>query len=240
MGQVPVCSTYDLIIGRGRIAAHLSHYLDLTAHPYPLKHWHRDLSESKLTELISKARVVFACIKDDALSGFLQTYQQGDTRFVHFSGSQTFSKAFGAHPLMSFSTELYTKELYEQIPFVVDQDSKHFREIFPTLKNKVYEINPEQKAFYHALCVLSGNFTTVMWSSVAQEMQDQLHLPKDVLNLYLQTTAQNTLKNQFAALTGPLARGDQKVIDTHLAILRETPWYGLYQNLIQTYERFSP
>ena len=239
MGQVPQVFTYDLIVGRGRIATHLSHYLGLSAHPYPIKQWHRGLPQGELTDLISSARAVFLCIKDDALSEFLNN-QIEQNKFVHFSGSQRFQHSLGAHPLMTFSTDLYTPEIYHQIPFVVDKDVEKFHNFFPTLKNKVYRMHPEQKAFYHALCVLSGNFTTVMWSSLAKEMQSQLHLPTDILNLYLATTAQNTLKNHFTALTGPLARGDQKIIETHLNILRGTPWHSLYEDLLKTYERFAP
>lgn len=234
MGQVP----FDLIIGRGRIATHLSHYLGLAGHPYSIQQWNRHESKEQLEGLLTSARAIFVCIKDDALADFFLNIKD-KSKFVHFSGSQTFSEVFGAHPLMTFSTELYTKEVYEQIPFVLDQPCERFSHIFPTLKNNTYQIQPEQKALYHALCVLSGNFTTIMWSALAKEMKERLNLPSDVLNLYLTTTAKNTLKNHFAALTGPLARGDQKVIDTHLAILQSTPWQALYQDLIQTYERFK-
>lgn len=238
MRQVPVGSTFDLIIGRGRIATHLSHFLRLSEHPYPIKQWHRDQKKEDLSDLIASARSVFLCINDDALSEFL-LFQPEKSKFVHFSGSQSFSDVLGAHPLMTFSTELYTKDIYEQIPFVMDQGVENFKNFFPTLKNKIYSINPEQKYFYHALCVLSGNFTTVLWSALAKEMHDRLHLPEDILNTYLAATAQNTLKNKVSALTGPLARGDQKVIEAHLSVLAGTQWQGLYQNLLQTYERLQ-
>lgn len=238
MGQVPVGSTFDLIIGRGRIATHLSHFLGLNVHPYPIKIWHRDLPESELQALIANARAVFLCIKDDALADFLNGQPQPE-KFVHFSGSQSFTDVLGAHPLMTFSTELYTKDIYEQIPFVVDKDVQKFHKFFPTLKNKVHPINPEQKALYHALCVLSGNFTTVLWSALSKEMQKKLQLPPDILNAYLRQTAENTLKNQFAALTGPLVRGDQKVIERHLNILKGSHWSSLYEDLIRTYERYA-
>lgn len=242
MGQVPKskkpkAAIYDLVVGRGRIATHLSHYLGLSAHPYLIKTWHRGLPESELPELIASARTVFLCIKDDALSDFLNK-QHEQSKFVHFSGSQSFKKSLGAHPLMTFSTDLYTKNVYEQIPFIVDKGVENFSNFFPTLKNRTYQINEERKSFYHAMCVLSGNFTTVMWSALAKEMNTQLQLPHDILNLYLQKVAENTLKHQMDALTGPLARGDQKVIETHLRILQGTPWFSLYQDLIKTYERF--
>ena len=236
MGQVPSVSKYDLIVGRGKVATHLSHYLSLSAHPYLIKTWHRGLPESELFDLITSARAVFLCIKDDALSDFLNN-QKEQSKFVHFSGSQSFKKTLGAHPLMTFSTELYTKNVYEQIPFVVDKSVENFHNFFPTLKNKIFQISEEKKSFYHAMCVLSGNFTTVMWSALAKEMNTQLQLPHDILNLYLQTVAQNTLKHQMNALTGPLVRGDQKVIETHLNILEGTEWSSLYKDLIKIYER---
>ena len=235
MGQVP----HDLIIGRGRLASHLSYYLSLSAHPYKIQTWHRGNSERELNQLLNSAHSIFLCINDDALSEWVQSIED-KSKIVHFSGSQAFTKVFGAHPLMTFSTDLYTKEVYEQIPFIVDQEKEKFLHFFPSLKNKVYEIHPEQKALYHAFCVLSGNFTTIMWSALALEMKNRLQLPENILNTYLKTTAENTLTNHFSALTGPLKRGDQKVIETHQAILQGSVWSDLYRDMLKLYERYSP
>lgn len=234
MGQVP----FDLIIGRGRLASHLSYFLSLAEHPYPILIWHREQSKQDLAELLSNARAIFLGINDDALADFIAELPES-SKAVHFSGARTFRKVLGAHPLMTFSTELYTKDVYEKIPFVVDQSKEKFAEFFPSLTNEVHEIEPEKKALYHAFCVLSGNFTTIMWSALAEEMKNRLDLPPRILNSFLTKTAENTLKNRFAALTGPLARGDKQVIETHLAVLKETPWHQLYKDLIQTYERFA-
>ncbi|MGD9252839.1 MAG: DUF2520 domain-containing protein [Holophagae bacterium] len=218
--------TYGLI-GRGRLATHLARYFQLEQLSY--RQWHRAKPEP-LRESVEGCDVLLLAISDDAIEPFVAANPEvTDRRVVHFSGSLVSDRANGLHPLMTFGPELYDHETYRAIPFVGERGGPSFDEVFPTLGNPSWVLETDLKPLYHALCVLAGNFTTMLWGKAFADFEQRLELPREVLLPYLERTAANTAAAGESALTGSLARGDQRTIDRDLAALEGDPYREVYQ-----------
>jgi predicted short-subunit dehydrogenase-like oxidoreductase (DUF2520 family) len=218
--------TYGLI-GRGRVAIHMARYLELEAQS--LVAWHRDAPSSAQAAL-ADADVILVAISDDSLRSFLAAHAELEDRpLVHFSGSLAIDGAHGLHPLMTFGPELYDLDTYRSIPFIEERGGVGFRDIFPALRNPSWAIDPEQKPLYHALCVLAGNFTTLLWSKAIADFEGKLELPREALVPFLARTCSNTAYAGRDALTGPLARGDAKTAARDLRALDGDPYEGVYR-----------
>lgn len=217
--------TYGLI-GRGRVATHLARYFEfegLTTIP-----WHRGVDDDP-ESVLREADVILLAISDEAIAGFPSDHPAlCDRPMVHFSGSLTIDGVAGLHPLMTFGPETYDLETYRRIPFITERGGAGFRELFPSLGNPSEAIDPELKPLYHALCVLAGNFTTILWAKTMRDFEDKLGLPRELLNPYLERTTANTLLQGDDALTGSLARGERSTIERDLEGLAGDPFRGVY------------
>ena len=219
-------ATYG-IVGRGRLATHLAEYLELESRT--VVSWHRAMQE-KPAHALADAGTVLLAISDDALEPFLAANPDLLARsLVHFSGSRSVTGAAGLHPLMTFGPELYDLETYRSIPFVAEHGGPAFVDLFPGLENPSWAIGPEQKPLYHALCVMAGNFPTLLWSKAIESFEQDLGLPHEILRPYLMQTLENTMKSGGKALTGPLARGDRGTAERNLAALGNDTYAGVYR-----------
>ncbi len=224
--------TYGLI-GHGRLATHLRHYLELESRP--VMQWHRGMPQP-VGEALAEATVILLAISDDALEPFIAGHPEvGDRTLIHFSGSLVLDDAGGLHPLMTFGPEPYALDDYRAIPFVAERGGPSFGEIFPGFFNPAWTIDPGLKPLYHALCVLAGNFTTLLWAKAFEDFEGRLGLPREVLRPFLERTAANTLDGGAAALTGSLARGDRGTAARDLAALDGDPYSEVYRALAGTF-----
>lgn len=235
MRQVP--SNYG-IIGAGKMARHFSHYLDLLKISY--QQWSRntDPEFKKIRNAFKDCNPILLLISDTAIEPFIQQHTfLKNKNLIHFSGSLVTPLATSTHPLMTFSDNLYSLETYRTIPFVLEQNSK-LSDLLPGLKNSSYVLKTEQKALYHALCVLSGNFTVLLWQKFFAELEESLNLPKAIAFPYLEQITKN-LQQDGKVLTGPLARGDQTTIQANLTALSNDPFQKIYQAFLETYNTLN-
>jgi predicted short-subunit dehydrogenase-like oxidoreductase (DUF2520 family) len=136
-----------------------------------------------------------------------------------------------AHPLMTFSNELYDHETYRRIPFVCGRGGVGFAALFPELPNPSFVIDPRDMPRYHALCTMAGNFTTLLWAKAFEDFEGRLRLPRETLYPYLERVAAN-LAASSAPLTGPLARGDLATVGRHLEALDGDPYGEVYRAFV--------
>jgi predicted short-subunit dehydrogenase-like oxidoreductase (DUF2520 family) len=218
-----------LIIGSGRLASHFTHYFRLLNLQF--KTWSRQTgTPSELQELAKDSTHILLLIRDDAIEGFVREnpfLTSGPARLVHCSGALNFPFAESAHPLNTFGETLYDLETYLRTPFVLETGRAPLNDILPGLPNPHYSIPSEKKALYHALCVASGNFTTLLWQNAFSSFEKDLQLPREVLAPFLAQVASN-LVTESAPLTGPIARGDRSTIIRNLDALRSRPDQNLY------------
>lgn len=238
MGQVPKQSEVPyLIIGSGRLAKHISHYFDLSEIPY--LNWYRKSSKS-LSSLISQSQKILVLINDDEIENFISQNKNEfeEKTWIHCSGLLSTPLAESAHPLMTFTNELYDLEAYKQFPFISEKGRKSFKELFPELKNTSFEIESELKPLYHAWCVMSGNFTTILWQRFFETFENSFGINKKYSFPYLKMISENLMKSDLP-LTGPLARGDKKVIEKNLLALQDEPFVEIYRSFVNTYNKIK-
>lgn len=238
MGQVPARDDYPyLIIGNGRLAKHISHYFDLSGIPY--LNWYRKSNEP-LNSLLEKAHKILVLISDDEIENFISEHREGyeGKTWIHCSGLLSTPTAESAHPLMTFSDSLYDLETYKSIPFVTEKRRENFHDLFPELTNISFPIKSELKPLYHAWCVMSGNFTTILWQRFFDVLESDLGIYKKYAYPYLNKTVEN-LEQSKSPLTGPLARGDKKVIEKNLMALKNEPFAEIYRAFVNTYNKMK-
>lgn len=232
MRQVP----YYLIIGDGRIARHFQYYLSLLHLPFVT--WNRKQPLEYLHYYLKDVSHILILISDQAIENITQKYlQNSDAIRIHFSGSLVTTHAYGAHPLMTFNNKLYTLEEYKAIPFIIDDDVPDWKTLLPGIPNTYVRLDKSQKSKYHALCVLSGNFSCILWQKLFNSFEQEFDLPKSLTFPYLLRQTQNLIDDSRSALTGPLVRNDEATINTHLTALNADPFQEIYKSFVACYQK---
>jgi len=241
-----------LIVGSGRLAKHLSFYFQSEGLGY--KQWNRsDLSANfNLAEdsnlqpghqeesHLSRPHRILLAVADSAIGELADLPWPKGSILVHFSGALSFPHVLGQHPLMTFTESLYDPALYRSIPFVGESPQPPFTELFPELPNPFFTITKDKKPLYHALCALSGNMTVRLWQRVTDEFGDQLGLPANILDGYRTQIFVNIQRDLQNALTGPLARGDSKTVESHLKALQKSSLGKIYNSFVEDFRENPP
>jgi hypothetical protein len=224
------------IVGDGRVASHFQHYLRLLGNP--VRAWSRRREVSSPVDSLASSKTVLLLIRDGEIESFIRRWPALlEKRLVHFSGSLSTSFAEAAHPLMTFGPDLYDLGTYCSIPFVLDEGATPFDELLPDLPNPWFTIPPRERPYYHALCVMAGNFSTLLWLKLFEELHGRYGIPASAAHPYLAQTATNLRVNPRAALTGPLCRGDMKTVDANLKALAGDPFDAVYAAFVSAFER---
>jgi predicted short-subunit dehydrogenase-like oxidoreductase (DUF2520 family) len=228
MGQVPKYG----IVGDGRVAKHICRYFSLEHIPF--KSWSRKSSLS-LEESLLDTDTILLLVSDSAIENVITEHScLNKLKLVHFSGSHVSKRAWGVHPLMSFSEKIYDLETYRRIPFIVEE-GKVFKDYFPNLINPFYSIKVKNKSLYHAMCVLSGNFTSILWNKFFETLESQFQIPRHVAFLYLEKIVSNLKELGPGAVTGPLIRRDLTTVSNNLKALQNDPFKKVYRAFADIY-----
>jgi predicted short-subunit dehydrogenase-like oxidoreductase (DUF2520 family) len=195
------------------------------------------ISELKPVDLL------LVCVNDDALVEVIKQIPQ--SQFVaHTSGSigleQMGNLAHVAvfYPLQSFAH--LRAEAVPQIPILIEAASD---EQLGALKNfalKYFEhcseLNSDLRAKLHLAAVFANNFTNHL-IHLAQKQCEENNLPFELLKPLIAETAQKWMyKDALHLQTGPAVRGDQKVLDKHLAQLSGDMQF-IYKTLTQSIQK---
>lgn len=240
LGQVPMLNRNDpkyLFVGNGRVSRHFQYYFTLLKIPFLV--WTRNSTESfeSLSQVTEKILVL---IKDDEIENFILSKRNESINnkiYIHFSGTLTTPLAESVHPLMTFGNELYNSDVYTKITFITEKGRKNFSELFPELPNQSFAIDTEQKQIYHAFCVMSGNFTTILWQSFFNYL-DSMNIPHKVSYLYCQKIFENLIRSDDP-LSGPFKRKDQQTINKNLKALEGHPMENIYKSFIEYYYKIK-
>jgi hypothetical protein len=237
------------LLGGGRLARHLRRYLELEG--LACSGWARDARsdlnthddpdpEQRLRRTLAPATHVLLLVTDGAIPALLRKYPfLHGHRLIHCAGALSLPGVAGAHPLMTFGRTLYDGETYRAIPFMVER-GHDFEALFPGLSNPHHVIAPEQKALYHALCVIAGNFPQILWQAAGRRFDAELGIPPQALQAYLQQSLDNFLADPEGALTGPLARGDTATQARNRVALEQDPLEDLYRAFVDFHDEHRP
>lgn len=228
-----------LIIGNGRMATHMQQYFSLLDLPYVS--WHRKNASHELQEKLCAATHVLLLISDGAITPFIEKHLENTKQqIVHFSGSLLLNQAISTHPLYTFSENLYDLATYQKIPFFIEEEGPAFGDLLPGLNNPHYQLPREQKTYYHALCVMANNFTTILWQKFFNDMDANFNVPSEALMPYLEQTLGNLKHDYTTALTGPLTRGDHGTLEKDLNALSNDPFRPIFKAFMQAGETTCP
>lgn len=262
--QVPKTQAIEpiAVVGNGKVARHMMHYFVSVGQPYT--HWFRqqpavDLSASAikpskisrlkhgfsqlfnhshqpLADSVEQVTKVLLLIDDDQIEQFIRDNPVLKNKtLIHFSGSLHTELALGCHPLMTFGANLYSLEAYQAIPFVVDH-GVDFKNLFPLFTNPVHHVKTKHKVTYHAMCVMAGNFTQMLWQAIADELEG-MSLPADLMSQYLLQNTVNFINNPHSSATGPMVRGDVLTVAKHQKALTGHPLKGVYQSFFDLHKQ---
>lgn len=220
-----------LIIGHGRLAKHLIHWCALA--DKKINHWHRGQGQSLNLQNID---LIWLAISDDALGSF---YDQAlkpkltDQKVVHFSGALHHPQMIAAHPLMTFSHDVYDLQIYNKIYFGLT-GADNLSEIMPGFSNPYFNIRAEDKPLYHALCVATGNLPQLLWSETLPQFAD-LKIPPEAIQTFTQQSLTNFFTRGSVAVTGPIIRKDSTTIKKNLTALEKVnlKLKNIYQSFLQ-------
>ncbi|OGU57041.1 MAG: hypothetical protein A2V66_05635 [Ignavibacteria bacterium RBG_13_36_8] len=237
MGQVPATNEIPyLIVGNGRLAKHIIHYFQLLRIRFG--HWHRHLPVL-FDDAIGSVSKILLLIPDGAIEEFIQQYKShtsNNITWIHCSGALSTPNAESAHPLMTFTHELYNKETYTNIPFITEEGRKTFIELFPELPNNSYMVPEELKTLYHAWCTMAGNFTSLLWSEFFKRLENDFNIPKESAYPFLKQISSNIVTH-VDPVTGPLSRGDYHTVKKHIESLTEDEFIEIYKAFVEVFER---
>ena len=123
------------------------------------------------------------------------------------------------HPVLSFASPALAIGQFAGTPCALEGSPAALgtlKPLFEALEARCFEIQPDQKALYHAAAVFSHNFTVAL-QGVAQAAWQSAGVPAEWVKPLTQALLQSAVNNVLAlgpqaALTGPAARGDQAVL----------------------------
>lgn len=221
------------LVGSGLLANHFLRLFQLEN--IQLTVWNRRDDTLLPEEKLSECDIILLAISDGAIEEFSSSHKFKKSTLIHFSGALEIKGVTGFHPLMTFSQELYTLDKYRKIPFVGTEDITIFREIFPWLRNSYFQIPVDKKPLYHALCVIGGNFTTILWQKVIKDFKEELNIPEHILNPYIDQICHNIKEDYKTALTGPVKRQDKLTIRKNIKALQSRLWKRIYRLFNRVY-----
>ncbi|MDX2345982.1 MAG: DUF2520 domain-containing protein [Legionella sp.] len=142
------------------------------------------------------------------------------------------------HPLKAFChKETPEKNAFKHIDCAVEGDTfavTQLSAIANALNANVFEINPEQKASYHAAAIMASNYLVTL-AAEANALFESSGIPEKkahaLCTRLMQTSLDNLKQADIAkdALTGPLMRGDIESIQKHLNTIDSPITKALYQ-----------
>lgn len=197
---------------------------------------------SRLGDLASDCDIIAIAVSDDALAAVvadLAVALSADAKpfIFHVSGSSGAAildplRGVGVltaaiHPAMTFTGDARSEVArMAQARFAVTGSSpeagKTARRIVGLLGGVAVEIAEERRPLYHAaLCHASNHLVTLIAGGSRALTAAGVDDPAALLAPLVRAALENSLERGFAALSGPLLRGDERTIAGHLAALAD-------------------
>lgn len=183
-------------------------------------------------------------LKDDALKELAPAIADSlkDSLLLHTAGSVSMDIWYTAgamkygvlYPMQTFSKTSVID--WSQVPLFIegssDQTLDSIRELALTVSPDVTVLSSEGRRKLHLAAVFTCNFSNHMYA-IAQKLLADEGVPfRVMLPLVRETARKVEAISPQDAQTGPAIRGDRKVIDEHLELLKAYPEYAELYRLI--------
>jgi len=196
-----------------------------------------------LKSIVPDAYLYIIAVSDDAVEDVIRDMDAREKFVVHTSGSipmevfQPFAQNFGVmYPLQTFSKN--RKVDFSHIPLCIEANSLKNLELLNSLASKmtsdVRTVSSDQRKVLHLAAVFACNFPNFMYS-IAELIMRKTNLDFNLLKpLIIETAEKVQSVSPGEAQTGPAWRGDRKVIEDHLEMLKQVPGIrDLYKQISQ-------
>ena len=185
-------------------------------------------------------------LKDDALKELAPAIADSlkDSLLLHTAGSVPMDIWYTAgamkygvlYPMQTFSKTSVID--WSQVPLFIegssDQTLNSIRELALTVSPDVTVLSSEGRKKLHLAAVFTCNFSNHMYA-IAEQLLAAEGVPfRVMLPLVRETARKVETMSPKDAQTGPAIRGDRKVIDEHLALLKDNPEFAELYRLIST------
>lgn len=141
------------------------------------------------------------------------------------------------HPTHSFANPAKSVSTFPGSSCAVEGDEqavKLLTLLFAAIGGKCFPLKSDKKGLYHAATVMACNNLVALLAMSKQMLAEADIDPAQqelILNPLIRQTVDNYLNNSDPAdsLTGPVSRGDETTVATHLSALSSNPqWHGAY------------
>jgi hypothetical protein len=222
-----------LVIGGGRMATQFKQFLKNVEVPY--HSWLRSEGVFTLGSRVRDVKRVLLLIPDKLITSFVDENENflKNKTLIHFSATGRDPRVLGFHPLGSFTVDQLLD--FSEVQFHGVHPESLFREALPFLKNSYKQMSEKDMQLYHALCVLGGNFSSILWNVFFTEMK-KIGISDAACKTYFKMISDNILKNPSTAITGPLVRNDLPTIEKNISALQEHPaLQEIYKNFVRVF-----
>ncbi len=224
-----------IIIGQGNVACNLqAAFLRKNINVETVSSW------EGLDAIPQNADVYIYAVKDNALEEVIRKVHVPE-RAIHVHTSGTMSlEVFGSdkphcgvlYPFQSLS-KAHILEDFSTVPVFIEargiDDISAVYTLALSLTPHIYETTQADRERLHVAGVFANNFTNYMYS-VAQDLLRGTQIPfKALLPLIDETAAKVHSLSPREAQTGPAVRGDENVMQRHLALLQDEKQKDIYR-----------
>lgn len=235
------------LVGAGNLATHLALALHEAGHDIQAICARTPQSAHELNQKINqKARVVehvgrlpttqitIIATKDDAIVEVAQQIAQNPQRgvLVHTAGSvplkvlERVGQDYGViYPLQTFSKHRGVD--FSTIPCFIEGDSdkttQMLAELARSVTSHVQILDSTLREKLHLAAIFACNFTNHLYEIATQIAQEAEVSTSYLHPLILETAKKLQALSPYEAQTGPARRGDQAILNKHLAMLQEHP-----------------
>lgn len=195
-----------------------------------------DVSQGGRDGDVTGADAVLICVPDDAIAEVCERVAPSlapGVRVGHVSGATSLDalrtaetagcETFSLHPLQTIPTP---ETDLSGAPCAISASSAQTLDFARTLAAglgmRPFEVPEDGRAAYHAAASMASNFLIVLEESAAGLMEAAgVANPSEVLAPLVLRSAANWADSGAAALTGPIARGDEATVALHLDALAQ-------------------
>lgn len=181
--------------------------------------------------------IYFLTVKDDAIWSVVAKMPQVDGIVAHTSGSvpmdvlSRFEKHGVFYPMQTFSKDVSLD--YTKIPFFIEGNSasvtEQLRAVASKISENIYEADSSLRKLLHIASVFSCNYVNHMWT-IADALLASRGLSIEVMKPLIEETIHKLQHTSpYGGQTGPAVRGDRKIIERHLDMLKTTQYAEVYR-----------
>ncbi len=215
------------VLGPGRAGRSLMAALDAVEGYRSLGAWGRDRCPSHAAHGVD---ILFIATPDDVVADVAaQIHPVATTAVIHLSGSLGLDVLDGhvrrgsLHPLVPLPTPAIGAErLRSGITLAVAGDPVT-RCVAEALGGKVFEVDDQDRAAYHAAAVIASNHLVALMGQV-ERVAASAGLPLEAFAGLMRAASEDAFSlGPRRALTGPAARGDWETVERHRTALAGLP-----------------